>query len=182
MTEISERYDRLATALADKIAAVPADAWENPSPCEGWTARDVVRHVVSTQGMFLGFIGRELGDIPPVDDDPLAAWNAARAIVLHDLEDPKLASAEFDGFTGRSTFEGGVDRFLSFDLVVHGWDLSRAAGLDERIDPDDVARVRRAAAEFGEAMRGPQAFGPERPAPAGADPQTQLLAFLGRDV
>jgi len=29
-------------------------------------------------------------------------------------------------------------------------------------------------------MRSPQAFGPEVDAPAGADEQTRLLAFLGR--
>ncbi len=36
--------------------------WDSPSPCEEWTARDVVGHVVETQGMFLGLVGRELAD------------------------------------------------------------------------------------------------------------------------
>ena len=139
MTEISDRYGRLASEFAAKVAAVPDDAWENPSPCPEWTARDVVGHVVSTQGMFLGFVGRELGDISSVDDDPLAAWNAARAVVQRDLEDRERATEEFDGLLGRTTFEAAVDRFLSFDLVIHGWDLARAANLDDRIDPDEVA-------------------------------------------
>src|SRR3954452_17370825 len=134
MTEVSERYRRLADAFAAKIAAVPADRWSSPSPCAEWTARDVVRHVITTQGMFLGFVNRELVDIPSVDDDPAAAWDAARAVVLADLEDPERAAAEYEGFQGKSTFEAGVDRFLCFDLIVHGWDLARTAGLDERID------------------------------------------------
>ncbi|HME46597.1 maleylpyruvate isomerase N-terminal domain-containing protein [Mycobacterium sp.] len=25
-----------------RVAAVSSDAWSSPSPCEGWTARDVV--------------------------------------------------------------------------------------------------------------------------------------------
>ena len=180
MTEVSERYRRLGDAFAAKIAAVPADRWASPSPCTEWTARDIVRHVITTQGLFLGFVNRELGDIPSVDDDPAAAWDAARAVVVADLEDPERAAAEFQGFQGTSTFEAGVDRFLNFDLVVHGWDLARAAGLDERIDPDDLARVKGAAEAFGPAMRGPQAFGPELEPPAGADEQTKVLAFLGR--
>lgn len=180
MTEVSERYARLADAFARKIEAVPDDRWESPSPCEGWTARDVVRHVVSTQGMFVGLVGREMPDLPSVDDDPLAAWNAARAVIQADLEDPARATTEFDGFAGRTTFEAAVERFLCFDLVVHGWDLARAAGLDDRIEPDDVARVRRHAESFGDAMRGPQAFGPEVDPPADADDQARLLAFLGR--
>ena len=180
MTEVAERYRRLADAFSAKVAAVPDDRWASPSPCPGWAARDVVRHVIDTQGMFLGFVGRELGDIPSVDDDPVAAWTAARAVVQGDLEDPERASAGFDGFTGRTTFEAAVDGFLCFDLVVHGWDLARAAGLDEGMDPDEVVRVRRRAESFGDAMRSPQAFGPELESPAGADEQDRLLAFLGR--
>ena len=49
MTETSQRYARLADAFAAKIAAVPDDRWACPSPCEGWTARDVVRHVIDSQ-------------------------------------------------------------------------------------------------------------------------------------
>jgi uncharacterized protein (TIGR03086 family) len=180
VTEISQRYARLADAFAAKIAAVPPDRWESPSPCEDWTARDVVRHVVGTQGLFLKLVGRSMPDHPSVDDDPAAAWDAARAVILADLEDPGRASVEYDGAFGRSTFEAAVDRFLSTDLVVHGWDLARAAGLDDRIDPHDVERVRRDAELFGDAMRSPQAFGPALEPPPDADEQTRLLAFLGR--
>lgn len=180
MSEVSERYKRLSDAFAAKIAAVPADKWSSPSPCSEWTARDVVRHVVSTQGMFLGFVGREIGEIPSVDDDPAGAWDAARAQVQAVLDDPERASQEFDGITGRSTFEAAVGRFLCMDLVVHGWDLARSAGLDERIAPEDVGRVRKQAEEFGDALRSPGAFGPVVDAPNGADEQAQLLAFLGR--
>ena len=181
MSEISERYRRLSGAFAAKVAAVPADAWDKPSPCDGWTTRDLVKHVVGTQGLFLGFIGLELGDIPSVDDDPTGAWDAARAKIQHALDDPELASAEFEGFQGKTTFEASVDKFLCVDQVLHGWDLARAAGLDERIDPEDVARVRAIADSYGDVMRSPQVFGPEVEAPAGADEQAKLLAFVGRN-
>jgi uncharacterized protein (TIGR03086 family) len=181
MSEISDRYRRLTEAFAAKVAAVPVDKWDAQSPCPDWTARDIVRHVITTQGMFLGFVGRELGAIPSVDDDPVAAWDAARSVVQHDLDDPQLARAEFDGFQGKTTFEAAVDRFLSFDQVVHGWDLARAVGLDDRIAPEDVARVRAQAEAFGDALRSPQAFGPAVGPPAGADDQARLLAFLGRN-
>jgi uncharacterized protein (TIGR03086 family) len=182
MTEISDRYDRLSDRFAQKISVVPDDRWSNPSPCSEWTARDVVRHVVQTQGMFLGFIGKELGDIPSVDDDPAAAWDAARGAVQARLDDPATARSEYEGHFGRATFEDSVDRFLNTDLVVHGWDLARAAGLDDQVDDDDVKRVQATAESFGDAMRGPQAFGPALDPPAGADAQDRLMAFLGRRV
>jgi len=137
-------------------------------------------NVITTQGMFVGFVGLELGAIPSVDDDPVAAWDAARAVVQRALDDPACATAEFDGFQGRSTFEAAVDRFLCFDQVVHGWDLARAVGLDERIDPIEIGRGRAQAEAFGDALRSPQAFGAPLEAPAGADDQARLLAFLGR--
>jgi uncharacterized protein (TIGR03086 family) len=180
MSETSDRYRKLSDAFAAKVAAVPADKWDAQTPCPEWKARDLVQHMVDTQGMFLGFIDQKLGDVPSVEDDPGAAWDAARAVVQRHLEDPASAQQEFDGYTGKSTFEAGVDRFLNFDLVVHGWDLARATGLDETMDPAEVPRVQAAADAFGEAMRGPKAFGPAIDPPPGADAQAKLLAFLGR--
>ncbi len=180
MSDISERYARLSEDFAGTVAAVPADRWSAASPCEGWDARDVVRHVVEVQGMFLGLVGRELGDIPSVDEDPLAAWDAARAVVQGDLDDPERANTGFDGFFGRSTFAEAADRFLSFDLVVHRWDLARATGQDERLDPDDVRWAHEATAPFGEHLRGNNVCGPELTPPEGADAQTRFLAFVGR--
>ena len=182
MSDVSDRYNRLAGAFAAKVAAVPNDRWASPSPCEGWTARDLVRHIVDSHGMFLGFIGEELGAIPSVDDDPAAAFDGARKAIQARLDDPERATAEYEGFTGKSTFEEGINRFISFDLVVHNWDLSRAAGLDETMDLDEVRAMAEAAPKFGDALRAPGVFGPEVEPPEGADEQTKLLAFLGRRV
>lgn len=32
--------------LADAFAEVPADRWDTPTPCEGWTVRDIAGHMV----------------------------------------------------------------------------------------------------------------------------------------
>jgi len=183
MTDIADRYDRLAADFAATIDAVPADRWASPSPCEGWTARDVVAHIIGNLGVFEGFVGRELGDVPSTDDDPAAAFAAANRVVSDHLHDPDAAAASFEGAVfGHMTFAEGIDRFVSYDLLIHRWDLARAAGLDVTLPADEVARAREAASALGDALRGPNAFGPEVPAPEGADEQTRLLAFLGRTV
>lgn len=180
MNETAARYAHLSEAFADLVKRVPQERWGAPSPCEGWTTLDLVGHVVDTQGMFLGLVGRELGDIPSAAADPAASWDAARAVVLADLTDPGRAETGFDGYFGRTTFAAAVDRFVNFDLVVHRWDLARAAGLDERIDPDDVRWARGAADSFGDSLRSSGVCGAEITPPADADEQTRLLAFLGR--
>ncbi len=182
MTEISDRYRRLAAAFADTIAAVPDDRWASPSPCPDWTARDVVGHVVSTQAMFLGLVGREMPEGPTVEDDPAAAWAHASAIVHADLEVPDRAATTFEGFGGTTTFEAAVDRFLNFDLVVHRWDLARATGGDESIADAEAERVIAGVATFGDAIRNPQACGPEVSVDPGANLATRMLGLVGRQA
>ena len=180
MSEISDRYRHLSDAFAATVAGVPDDRWTSPSPCDDWTARDVVDHVVGTQGMFLGFIGEEPAEIPAVDDDPGAAWDAARSQLQAALDDPARADTEFDGFLGRTSLAAAVDRFMSSDLVIHRWDLARATGQDETIDPVEAERVLAGARAFGDAFRSPGVCGPEVEVPEDADLQTRLLAFYGR--
>ena len=42
----AERFRRMAGRFTDRVHEVPSDAWDNPEPCAGWVARDVVRHMV----------------------------------------------------------------------------------------------------------------------------------------
>src|SRR4051794_35573220 len=128
--DVADRYRRLAARMTERIAAVPEDAWANPTPCEGWSARHLVDHLLEVHGRFESLVGRDLVDHPPVDDDPLAAWVAVRDQMQADLEDPERVAQEYDGRLGRSTFGRSVDGFVCFDLVVHGWDLARATGQD----------------------------------------------------
>ena len=180
MSEISDRYRRLSDAVASTIAGVPADRWGDPSPCDDWDARAVVRHLVETQGLFLTFVGREMPPLPSVDDDPAAAWDAARAVIQADLDDPERAGTEFDGMFGRTRFDAAVDRFLNSDLVVHRWDLARATGQDAAIDPADAERLLELGKGFGDLLRSPGVCAPEVPVPADADLPTRLVAFYGR--
>ncbi len=180
MSDIADRYRRLAAAFTEKVAAVPPDRWAEQSPCEDWTALDVVRHVVETQGLFLGFVGRDMPDLPPVDERPLDAWQAAGDVVQGDLDDPDRADEAFDGYFGRTTFAESIDRFVCLDLVIHAWDLARATGIDERLDPEEVRRQLEMTRTFGEVLRSSGVCGPELEPPPGADEQTRLLAFLGR--
>jgi uncharacterized protein (TIGR03086 family) len=177
METVADRYDRLAAAFADGIAAVPSGRWDAPTPCPEWTVRDLVRHVSEAPGLFLGFVGEELGELP---DDPGEAFATTRERISKALRDPAIAGASYDGMMGTMTFAEGIDRFINFDLVVHGWDLAKAAGLDTTIADGDLARLEEGVKGFGDAMRSPGAFGPALEPPAGADRQTRLLAFLGR--
>lgn len=182
MTETADRYQKVADAFSARVAAVPADAWDNPSPCDGWTARDVIVHVVEAAGMFLSRAGVGLPATPSAVDDPRGAWEAARAATQAALADPSIAQAAIDNPMGPMTLETMVGMFGVGDVLVHTWDLARATGLDERLDADEVARLHEVMAPNDEMMRQGTAFGPKVDVPDDADPQTKLLAFTGRQV
>jgi uncharacterized protein (TIGR03086 family) len=186
MSDIADRYRTAAAQFTQKVETVPDDRWESPTPCEDWDVRDVVSHVVDSSGLFLGFIQRELPPGPDAQQDPQGAWANARDAIQAALDDPDTAQTEYQGAMGPSTFEDGVDRFLRADLYVHGWDVARGAGLDDRIDPDAAHELYEAMQQMASApgvaemMRSAGGFGPEVEVPDDADEQTKLLGFLGR--
>ncbi len=181
-TEISpaQRYRDLAAGFTARIDAVPADRWDNDSPCEGWTARDVVRHVLDSERDMVKVVGLELAPGPSVDDDPSAAWAAVRDSMQAILDDPAKSTLEYDGHFGRTNLGATVEGFLCFDLVIHGWDLAAATGTDTTMRDTDVEWVSEIAAGLGESIRMSGVCGPEIQVPDNADKATKLLAFLGR--
>ncbi len=180
MTEPSDRYRANAAGFDARVVAVPADRWENQSPCEDWTARDVVRHVIDTSGMFLGFVDQKLPPAPSVDEDPVAAWRSARDAIQRALDDPMVAQKEYEGMFGTSTFEQSVHNILACDALVHTWDLARATGLDENLPEKASQEVLEALEPLDDKMRVPGGFGDKIEPPPNADAETRLLCFLGR--
>lgn len=192
MSTIAERYRAHADAFESRVAAVRPEQWENPSPCAEWTARDVVRHIVDMHGVMLRPLDRSLSAAPSVDEDPLAAFRAARADIEAVLADPALAGYESATPTGPLTAEEHIDQVISDDMVLHGWDLARATGQDDTMDPADVARLWAMTSaippELLEKFRTPGAFGPgitvygpEVKVAEDAPLQDRLLGMIGRD-
>lgn len=182
-TAIAARYRRRADVFQRLAESVRDDQWDNPSPCAGWRARDVVRHIVDMHGVLLGSAGRTLSEAPSVDDDPAAAFVAARADLTAVLADPVVARKEFDApHVGRTTVEQSIDQVVSADLPLHAWDLARATGQEYSIDPGEIELAFQATRSMPEeVLRLPYVFGQEVPVPADAPAEARLLGFLGRD-
>ena len=58
MESVAERYRRLASLMNDRIAAVPDEAWAGPTPCEQWTVRDLVGHLLDVRDAYSAHMGR----------------------------------------------------------------------------------------------------------------------------
>ncbi len=68
------------------------------------------------------------------------------------------------------------------DLLIHSWDLARAIGADERLDPDLVEACLERNRPRAAFMRATGMFGRPVEVPEDADEQTELLALFGRSA
>lgn len=182
MDELATRTRTLADDLTRRVEAVPADAWDRPAPCEGWTARDVVRHLVEWMpAFFLAGWDADVPTIPSVDEDPVAAWAALRGALLVALEDPAVGHVARDTPMGHVTMAEAFAMAGTSDLLIHTWDLARATGGDEVLDPDEVHRLADGLDQVDDGpMRTSGHFGPRVEVADDADEQTRVLAFMGR--
>jgi uncharacterized protein (TIGR03086 family) len=183
MSEDVNRYHRIADAFTARVEATPDEKWSAAAPCEGWTARDVVAHVVNGHRRFIAALSG--GEPSPLEDgaDPKMAWRDVSEAVLETAQDPeKLAKTIPTPMGITMPFEQIVGRMLTTEVLVHTWDLARAVGGDEHLDQEAVRGSYEGVKPLDEMLRRPGAFGPKVQPPADADLQTEFLAFLGRKV
>ncbi|MDF0529085.1 TIGR03086 family metal-binding protein [Tsukamurella sp. 8F] len=164
--------------LSEIVSSYTEKDWAAPSPCEGWSARDVLAHVIDTEREY--FAGHGAALPAPALDDPAAAWGTHAARVRELLADPAIADREFDGHFGRTTVGALFRAVYVFDVVAHRWDLARAAGRDERFTDSELDTLEHGVAAFGDALYSDGVCRPGVSAPDGADRQARLLAALGR--
>jgi uncharacterized protein (TIGR03086 family) len=174
------RHREVAGAFTDRVLGTRD--WSAPAPVAGWTARDVVEHLVSWFPAFLGDGGVALPPGPPVAEDPVRAWRAQAAAVQALLDDPDSAGRHFaHPVAGAGVLADVIDRFYTADVFMHTWDLARATGQDDRLDPGFCATLLAGLEPLDEVLRASGQYGPRVPVPDGADVQTRMLAFIGRD-
>jgi len=187
MDDVLKLFQRGLDDFGRRVHAIRADQWTAPTPCTEWDVRALVNHLVYEQlwvpPLLAGRTVADVGDRFEGDQlgaDPVNAWDTA-------------AAASGAAFAADGALDGTVHlsygdrpardycREMVLDLAVHGWDLSRGIGADERIDPDLVAVAYEHLAPMADQWQDAGIFAPPVPVAADADPQTRLLALTGRD-
>jgi uncharacterized protein (TIGR03086 family) len=183
---------RVLATVAPVVAAVPATAWSDPTPCAGWTLRDLVEHMT---GQHAGFAASARGGAQdltawrplPGGVDPAAGYAAAAADVTDAFGTEGLL--ERDIWVPEIRPDKPVPAriavgFHVLDYVVHGWDVAASLGRPVDFGPDLLAFAEVLAGQVptDPARRGPgAAFAPVLDPPATAGPLARILTLLGRD-
>ncbi|WP_131769172.1 TIGR03086 family metal-binding protein [Candidatus Protofrankia californiensis] len=177
----AERHRRTAGTFTDRVLGTRD--WDAPAPVAGWVARDVIRHLCEWFPAFLtAGTGIELARGPSPDDDPAGAWQVHADAVQQLLDDPATAGRRLrNPRVGELPLAVAVDRFYTCDVFMHTWDLARATGQDDRLDPQLCAELLAGMERMEEAIRSSGHYGARVPVPDGSGPQTRLLGFIGRD-
>ncbi len=171
------------------IAGLEPDQLDLPTPCDGWTVRDLVGHLVAVENRIVHIAaGGAAMDVPSVmadvtDDGWYAAWSEHRARLQETLADDAILDASFEHPAGRMPGRMALGIYAT-EFAVHLWDLAAALGVDtSTLDQQVPAAV---LAPFKQALPaeprgGPIPFGPIVQVPADAPAYEQLLGWLGRD-
>lgn len=172
------RHEAVAGAFGHLVGGTRD--WSAPAPVAGWTARDVVGHLV---GWFPGFLaggGVDLAPGPAVEDDPVAAWqhqaDGVRALLEERGEEPFTHPR-----AGIHRLADAIDRFYTADVFMHSWDLARATGQHIDLDEDFAAALLAGMRQMEEVLRGSGQYGPPVPVAADASIVEVLMGFIGRD-
>lgn len=165
----------LARALDQARAAVttlnPPDL-EKPTPCERWTVRELLGHLLALPGLFLLMARSQEVDwsvTPAAGDGGWAEefrFDAGR-LVLH--------------WKGRAPEETAMADMQTAEIAVHTWDLLRATGHTMPLDPEVAERGLAFLQQGLTAENRGDAFGTPVAVPADASPYDRLVAFAGRD-
>ncbi|MEE8603123.1 maleylpyruvate isomerase family mycothiol-dependent enzyme [Euzebya tangerina] len=178
-TPIDQQFRTLADPFIALARTLTPEEWQQDSPCDGWTAADVVDHVITTQQAF--FDGHEI-DLPAASGnrDPAATLEVHVERVVNSLSDPAVPATTFDGFFGPTTVGDTLLRFYGFDMVVHRWDVGRATGREVTFDDAELDLLETAIEGFGENLYLEGICKPAMEVAPGAGRQERLLGRLGR--
>lgn len=180
--------EQLAHALQDTgrlVAGVSAEQWDSGTPCEDWTVRQLVDHLVSGNRQLAAALegadppAADLDFVPSGEGAELAYRDSCHAL-LDVLRQPRALADLVSVPVGRVPVTVAV-HLRVVEALVHGWDLAQATGQspsgDARLAEQELAFTREAL-RMVPPDRTP--FAPAQPVPDSAPAIDRLAACLGR--
>lgn len=133
-----QNFIRAVDTFDGVCGQVPFGAWDNDSPCEGWTARDIVGHQCSVLDALAAFARtgrwhRPHATEPP--EDPQARWSQTRAEVVTALSQPGVLEREDKYWFGEMDMATFIS-YVQWDPLTHAWDVGKATGVAVNLPPE----------------------------------------------
>jgi uncharacterized protein (TIGR03086 family) len=180
---------RVIEVTGDVVDRIEPEQLDNPSPCDGWTVRDVLNHI--TGGAELFTLCVRDGSVPDATASELMTGDRLGDDYKTSFHQAADAANEVFGIPG------AMDRIVTlpfgempagmalniaiFDVTTHAWDLAKATGQSTDLDPE-VAAVAYQVAQtmLSDDLRNAGIFGPAVEVGPDACPADRLAALAGR--
>ncbi len=159
MSSAVEFHRRACTGFSGVAAQLGDEQWSRPTPCTDWDARALVEHVIGFHEVLLL---RPLGvRAHRPKTGPAERWEATSAAMFAALHEPVAVLGA-----------------LTTDVLVHTWDLARAANVQAALDTElcDLALD-----GLPDTALPAEMFAAAVPVRDDVDSVTKLIARYGRD-
>jgi len=180
---IAERSYGIAARV---IAGVRPDQLDQSTPCSEWDVRALMNHIIGAHYYFTGALrGQEMDpNATPPDfaaHDPVGTFTQASEGMLEAWREPGALDRTVQTLLGPMPASMLIGMH-TMDNLVHAWDLARATGQDEHLDAEMATQLLGMMHQVNPPRGEGAPFKPEQPCPAGAIPEHQLAAYLGRSI
>lgn len=183
-----DRFLLAAKGFEHHLRAVPADGWGAPTPCTEWDVRQLVNHMTRGNLNYVALLrGASRAEFLAARDadalgcDPVTAFTESVRLCAGAFAEAGALDRIVDYPLGELTGRRAL-AVRTADSVVHTWDLARALGADDALDPGLVGWLDE---DFDAVFSGlPETsgfFADPPPGPPGAARQDRLLRRFGRD-
>jgi uncharacterized protein (TIGR03086 family) len=193
---ILDRYSLASSEFRRCLETVRADQWAWPTPCTEWNVRLLVNHMARGNLNFVGLLNGATGadflrlrGTDALGADPLAAYTRSVQECAEAFARPGALQQVVDYPLGRVPGAQAL-AIRTTDTTIHTWDLARAIGAEDTLDPGLVAWIddrmediyaglveTPVATETTHRFFAAPATGPE----SGRSRQDQLLRRMGRN-
>ena len=187
--DIVELHGRCGRRFAALVAGVGPEQWHDDTPCSEWDVRALVHHLLYEQrwvpSMFEGLTIEQVGD--RFDGDLMggdaSAWPGLLASSMEEAHAAVAQPGALQRTVHLSFGDASGQEYvlqLTADLAIHAWDLARATGQDDALDPGAVALLLPWTEADAGLVAGSGMFGPRIDTGPGAPDDVRLLGLLGR--
>lgn len=190
-----ERFVLAGAGFERVLRDVRPEQWAWPTPCTEWDVRQLVNHMTRGNLGYLRLLHGgtaadflRLRDADALGDDPITAYTHSLQECATAFARPCALRQVLDYPLGRVTGARAL-AVRTTDSVIHTWDLARATGADETLDPglaawidDHMEEIYAGLAESPTAPETTHRFfaAPNPDAPHDASRQDHLLTRMGR--
>lgn len=192
MDDQLDRFRAAQQAFTDRVHAVSDDQWRAGTPDTEWSVADLVAHLVEEHRWAAPLLdGQSMASAAKIVEGSrsLPVDGGTGANLAQEWDEAAVASA--DAFTADGALERTVELSrgatpvrdylgeMTFDLVVHGWDLGTAIGYAQPLPSAVVESVFAQAKQLGD-LSASGLFAAPVEVPDDAPTIDKLVALTGR--